>query len=375
MGKKLTRILILNWRDIKNPLAGGAEILTHEMVKQWVTWGHSVVQISAKFAKSKDREIIDGITVIRLGTWWSVHFFAFLYYFKNLRGKIDIIIDEVHGLPFFAAIYEPRKTVLFACEVAEKIFFHVFPYPVAIIAIILEKIYFKIYKNIPALAISPSTKEDLISRGFNKKDITVLPMGLTVPKGLRKFPKERNPTIIYLSRINKQKGIEDAIESFRIINDYLPNSSLWVVGSGADEYVARVKRGIKDYGLARHVKFFGLVSDTRKFELLSKSHILIFPSIHEGWGLVIAEAGIMGTPSAVYNASGVRDVVRNGERGIMVKKNRPDLLAIAIIHHFKNDKLYKELVSKIKSFEEEMGWKKTARAALQVISKYENRKN
>src|SRR3990167_1487366 len=180
MGKKLTRILILNWRDIKNPLAGGAEILTHEMAKQWVRRGHSVTQISAKFNGAKDEEIIDGIRVIRIGTWWSVHLLAFVYYLKNLRNKTDIIIDEVHGLPFFAALYEPRKTVLFACEVAEKIFFHVFPYQVAIIAIILEKIYFKIYKNIPALAISPSTKGDLISRGFNKKDITVLPMGLTV---------------------------------------------------------------------------------------------------------------------------------------------------------------------------------------------------
>ena len=369
------RILILNWRDIKNPLAGGAEILTHEMAKQWAKWGHSVIQISAKFPKAKDKEIIDGITIIRLGAWWSVHFFAFLYYFKNLRGKIDIIIDEVHGLPFFAAMYEPRKTVLFACEVAEKIFFHVFPYPVAIIAIILEKIYFKIYKNIPALAISPSTKGDLISRGFNKKNITVLPIGLTVPKGLRKSPKDRNPTIIYLSRINKQKGIEDAIDAFKTINEAIPNSRLWIVGSGIPEYVAKIKNRVKSYGLSHATKFFGFVDEKQKFELLSRSRLLLFPSIHEGWGIVIAEAGIMGTPSVVYNVAGVRDVIRNGERGIMAEKNRPDLLAKAIIHLLKNDKLYKDLLLKIKSFEKEVGWENTAKVAFSVIAKHGNRKN
>ena len=140
MGKVNLRILILNWRDIKNPLAGGAEILTHEMAKEWVKWGHSVTQISAKFPRAKDKEIIDGITIIRLGAWWSIHFLAFLYYFRNLRGKIDIIIDEVHGLPFFAALYESSKTILFVCEVADKLFFQVFPTPLAQIGRVLEKI-------------------------------------------------------------------------------------------------------------------------------------------------------------------------------------------------------------------------------------------
>lgn len=369
------RILILNWRDIKNPGAGGAEILTHEMAKQWVLSGNKVIQISAKFPKSKDKEIIDGITVIRLGKWWTVHLLAFLYYFTNLRGKIDVVIDEVHGLPFFAAVYEPRKTILFACEVADRLFFHVFPAPIAHIGITLERLYFKLYKNIPALAISPSTRQDLISRGFEKRNITVLPMGLTVPKGLRKFPKEKSPTIIYLSRVNKQKGIEDGINAFKLINEAIPSSRLWIVGSGVPDYVAKIKKRVKDSKLSHAVKFFGFVSERQKFELLSRSHLLIFPSIHEGWGLVIAEAAICGTPSAVYNVAGVRDVVKNGERGIVAEKNRPDFLAKAIIRYLKNDKLYKGLLLKIKSFEEKIGWENTAKAAFSVIAKHENSKN
>lgn len=375
MGKINSQILILNWRDIKNPSAGGAEILTHEMAKLWVAWGHSVIQISAKFHGARDKETIDGVTVIRMGRWWSVHVLAFFYYLKNLRGDIGVIIDEVHGIPFFAAVYESRKTILFVCEVADKLFFHVFPSPLAFLGVMLERIYFKLYKNIPALAISPSTKEDLIARGFKKKNITVLPMGLTIPKGIKKFPKEKNPTIIYLSRINKRKGIEDAIESFRIIHEPFPNTRLWIVGSGMPEYVKKIKNKIKNYRLSEFVTFFGFVDEKRKFELLSRAHFLIFPSIHEGWGLVIAEAAICGTPSAVYNVAGVKDVVRSGERGIVAEKNRPDLLAKSVIRYLRNDKLYKGLLSKIKSFESEIGWEDTARTAFSVIAKYENRKN
>lgn len=368
-------ILILNWRDIKNPGAGGAEILTHEMAKQWVKWGHSVIQISAKFHRAKDKEIIDGVTIIRLGEWWTVHFLAFLYYLKNLRGKMDVIIDEVHGVPFFAKLYEPNKTVLFACEVADKLFFHVFPAPVALLGIVLERIYFRLYRNISVLAISQSTKKDLISHGFKKDAITVLPMGFTTPKVFKKIPKEKIPTVIYLSRINKQKGIEDAIESFRIIHNEISKGRLWVVGTGVSDYVAKIKGKIKDYGFLKSVKFFGFVSEKKKFELLARAHVLIFPSIHEGWGLVVAEAAVCGTPSAVYNVSGVRDVIKNGERGIMAEKDRPEFLAQGIIRVFKNDKLYKRLVSRIKSFEEEGGWDRTTKTAFSVISKYENRKN
>ncbi|OGH16066.1 MAG: hypothetical protein A3C30_00580 [Candidatus Levybacteria bacterium RIFCSPHIGHO2_02_FULL_40_18] len=375
MGKITSRILILNWRDIKNPGAGGAEILTHEMAKFWVSWGHSVTQISAGFDKAKNQEVIDGIKIIRLGRWWSVHLLAFFYYFKNLHGKVDVIIDEVHGIPFFAALYEPRKTILFACEVADKLFFQVFSAPLAYIGILIERIYFNLYKKIPTLAISSSTMEDLISRGFKKKNITVLPMGLTVPHRLHKLSKEKVPTIIYLSRINKQKGIEDAIEAFKIINEAIPDSRLWVVGSGVPEYVAKIKNKVKGYKLSRAVKFFGFVSESQKFKLLSRAHLMIFPSIHEGWGIVIAEAGVCGTPSAVYNAPGVRDVVENGSRGIMVEKYHPDLLGKAMVRYLKNDKLYTSLLSKIKSFEKEIGWENTAKVAFSVIAKYENRKS
>ncbi len=361
------RILILNWRDIKNPAAGGAEILTHEMAKLWVAWGNGVTQISAKFEGASDSEVVDGVKLIRMGSWWSVHFLAFLYYLSNLRNKTDIIVDEVHGLPFFSKLYAPSKTILFACEVADQLFFKVFPYPVALIGRILEEIYFGVYKDSRVLAISSSTKDDLVSHGFSKTKITVLPMGLTVPKGIKKLSKEKDPTIIYLSRINKQKGIEDAVEAFAMIHKELPQGRLWVVGSGDADYVRGIQNKIRKLGLSKFVKFFGFVDEVKKLQLLSRAHIFIFPSIHEGWGLVIVEAGVVGTPTAVYNVAGARDVVKNGRQGIMVEKNRPDLLARSIIEVLENGKLYKDLLYRIKPFEKNIGWDKTARKAYEVF--------
>lgn len=369
------RILILNWRDIKNPRSGGAEILTHEIAKKWVEWGHSVTQVSSGFLNSKKEEKIDGLKIIRLGKWWSVHFLALFYYVKNLRGGVDVIIDEVHGIPFFSAVYAPKKTVLLACEVADKLFFEVFSPPIAYLGVKIERFYLKTYKKTPVLAISPSTRSDLIKRGFPKKNITVLPMGINIPSGVKKLSKEKKPTLIFLSRVNKRKGIEDVIEAFKITKEDISECQLWIVGTGEASYLEKIKKTIKKNRLTNSIKFFGFVSDKRKLELLSRAHILVFPSIHEGWGLVIAEAGMMGTPSVVYRSAGVIDVIKNGERGIMVEKNHPDFLASEIINLLKNDKLYKRLLEKVKSFEKEVGWDKTAKTALKLILQYENRKN
>lgn len=363
------RILILNWRDIASPASGGAELLTHEMAKKWVLWGNRVIQISSGFPGSRKKENIDNVEIIRLGRWWSVHFLAFFYYLKYLRTQIDVIVDEAHWFPFFARIYAPNKTILLVCEVANKLFFKLFPYPLAIIGRFFEKLYLLIYKKVPTLAISQSTKLDLTKEGFSKNNITVLPMGVSIPKNLKVFKKESQPTIIYLGRLNKQKGIDDAIEIFKFVKKELPKSKLWIVGHGDIRYVEKLKRKIDSVLPAGSVRFFGFVSEQKKFELLSRAHLLISPSVHEGWGIVPVEAGIVGTPTVAYNTSGIKDVLQGGKTGIILEDRRPLVLAREVIDLLVNKKHYKELVDKLIYFRQRIGWEETARVALKVLSK------
>jgi glycosyltransferase involved in cell wall biosynthesis len=363
------RILILNWRDIKNPSGGGAEILTHEMAKRWVKWGHQVTQISAGFKGGKKIGVVDGVKIIRLGNWYTVHFLALFYYWKYLRKQIDIIIDEVHWFPFFSGVYARKKTVLLACEVANRRFFTQYNYLLAYFLRCLEKIYLKIYKDLPTLTISPSTKEEFIKEGFKKEKITILPMGLTVPANLKIYPKEENPSLIYLGRINKLKGAEDAVEIFRIIKQKLPQAKFWFVGSGLPNYEKKIKQKAAEYGLGNSVKFFGFVSEKKKFELLSRAHILIVPSIHEGWGLIVPEAGLVKTPVVVYNVPGLRDVVENGVNGLVCKETTPTNLAENVIKLFKDQKLIKYLGEKAQKKSARMNWQKTAQLAVKVFKK------
>lgn len=61
------RILILNWRDIRHPQAGGAEQYMHQIAQRWVTQGVDVTWLTARPTGTAAREVIDGIDVIRAG--------------------------------------------------------------------------------------------------------------------------------------------------------------------------------------------------------------------------------------------------------------------------------------------------------------------
>lgn len=92
----------------------------------------------------------------------------------------------------------------------------------------------------------PINKGGLDTSRFSRKNISVLPMGLTIPRGVKKYNKEKGKTLIFLGRLNKQKGIEDALSAFRSLSKENIVDRLWVVGSGSEEYVKELKNSVKD---------------------------------------------------------------------------------------------------------------------------------
>ena len=58
-------ILIYNWRDIRNPAAGGAEVFTHEIARRWVERGHGVTMFTSAFAGCGREEVVDGVRIFK----------------------------------------------------------------------------------------------------------------------------------------------------------------------------------------------------------------------------------------------------------------------------------------------------------------------
>lgn len=366
------KILIFNWRDIKNPEGGGAEVLTHEMAKRWVKLGNTVTQFSAAFHGSSKVEMIDGVKIIRAGSanirniGLPVHLAAFFWYLKNGIGNFDIVIDEIHGIPFFTTWYVRTKKIALICEVADTIWDAIFPFPLNIFGKISEQMYLQFYKNISFLTISTSTKQELIKKGISDEKITILPMGLSMPKRKFNYTKEKDPTLIFVGRLTRAKGIEVAIHAIVILKKVYPKIKLWVVGQGDSDYYKKIINLARLLKIEDRIIFFGFVNQNKKFELMGKANLLIVPSMKEGWGLTVHEAGYIGTPSVAYNVEGLRDIIIQHKTGLLVSTT-PEALAKGIVRLLSDKKVYKYIQKNVEKASQNYSWDKTANEAFHKL--------
>jgi len=366
------KVLILNWRDIKNPSSGGAEILTHEIAKGLVNRGHDVWQISALFNGAKKKEKIDGVVIERGGhpdartLFHSVQYFAYKKYKEQFREKVDLVIDEIHGVPFFTSFYVKEKKLALICEVAGELWDIAVLPPFNFFGKFIEKIYPKFYQNLPILTISNSSKNELVKLGFKSSKIKILPMG-TDSQIVSKPKKEKTPTLIFLSRISKSKGVEDAIKSIAILKNEFSDIALWIVGRGDDTYLKELAHLVIKLNIQKNIKFLGFVTEKEKSDLLQKAHILITPSTKEGWGLTVHEAGAKMTPVVSYNVPGLRDVVKNKISGIITSENTPESLAKTLKRVLENKIVYQKLQRGALNERNKHDWKNTIDYLLTII--------
>lgn len=365
-------ILIFSWRGPGHPNAGGAEASTHEHAKGWVKAGHFVTLFTSSYEGAKDEEMIDGVLIKRRGSQvLGVHLEALKWYLFKDHPKFDLVIDQFHGIPFFTPFFVRTKKLAFIHEVTKELW-RLNPwskpwyYIPAIFGSLFEPLIFRfLYRNIPFMTVSESTKKDLISWGIPERAVRVVHNGITVP-GLKIPAKETKKTLIYLGSLSKDKGIEDALAVFSLLKN--EDLQFWVVGESDPRYLKFLKSVSHSLGLDKRIKFWGFVSEIKKFELLAKSHILINPSIREGWGLVVIEAASMGTPTIAYNVAGLRDSVVDGQTGILCHKEIANL-AKEIRKLLEDEKRLKTMSKQAIAWSKNFSWEKAGYQSLKLLEK------
>jgi len=359
-------ILIFNWRDPKNPQSGGAEIVTLEHAKAWVKKGHCVTWFTSQFPGASEEETIDGVHIIRRGTAFGVYFLTPFYYLKN-KNKFDIVIDEIHGLPFFTPLYVKKPKVAFIHEVAAEIWDYMYPFPVNIIGKFLESLCFRFYKSVPFWVVAPSTIKELEQFGINKTQCHIITSSIN-NNVLTTLPvKEKTITYIFISRLVKMKGIEEIIKAFGFIHKEDQKAQLWIVGSGETTYIQTLKDMVKQYNMQKHVTFWGRVADEEKIALLRRAHIILHASIKEGWGLVIIEAASQATPAVVYNVAGLCDSVKHNHTGIVLTENTPKEMATHALLLIHDKTRYAALQKNCLHWAGSLTWEKATEESLKLL--------
>lgn len=368
------KILIFSWRGPGHPDAGGAEISTHIFAKSWVKRGHNVTLFTSDYPGALKKEFIDGVEIIRRGRQtFGVHLEAFKWYLYEKHAEYDLVVDQFHGIPFFTPLYVRVKKLAFIHEVAKEVWqFNQYPIPfnffVASVGSRIEPYVFKLYKKIPFLTISKSTKNDLIAWKIPSENITIIYNGVDKPR-VKTDQKERKITITYLGALTRDKGIDKAIEVFHYLNNnYSKSLQFWVIGKGDSEYLKFLIKKADNLGLV-NIKFWGYVSEYLKFKLLGKSHIMVNPSVREGWGLVVIEAAEVGTPTVSFNVPGLRDSIIDNKTGILSKEYSIESLAENMIELLNDRERYNKMCQEAILWGSKFSWGKTIKEGLALLGK------
>lgn len=313
------KILWLNWRDIRNPEAGGAEVLTHEITSRLAEKGYNITLFTSHFKNSLENEVIDKVNIVRKGGKFTVYKEAEKYYKQN-KGNFDLIVDEINVKPFLTPKYvKDLPIIALIHQISPEQFTSELPFPIGILGrYYLEKKWLSYYHNVTTVTVSNSTRIALEKLGF--KRIEVIREGLSVAPLNSPLMKDDEIKVTYVGRLKKHKLPDHAILAFRKIHDFFPNSQMNVIGDGY--YLKKLKQLN-----VPNVTFYGHIDDKKKYEILSRSHVVLVPATREGWGLVVIESNAMGTPVVAYNVPGLVDSVQHNMNGFLVEKNTPDELA------------------------------------------------
>jgi len=356
------RILFLNWRDIGNPEAGGAEVFTHEVAKRWVAEGHDVSLLTSGFGGARPTETYDGVRVRRVGRLRSGSFHLGLQRELSRLNGFDVVIDGINTIPSLAVMWRRRlpPTIALVYQLARDVWDCELPRPFAAVGRWAEPRLLRPYREMTTVAISDSTRDDLTALGFS--DVFVVPPGRDEPPRSSGVERETRPTFLFAGRLASNKRPDHAVAAFRHIRSRLPDAQLWIAGRGPLEHELR-----RDPEPG--VELLGYVSRDELYRRMARVHCLLVPSVREGWGLVVIEANSMGTPAVAYDVPGLRDSVRDGLTGCLASPGDPEQLASKAVDLLADEQRYAEMSRQATVWARQFSWNETARRLLEVVAR------
>ncbi|QBX56864.1 glycosyltransferase family 1 protein [Nocardioides seonyuensis] len=310
-------IVFFNWRDTTNPEGGGSERYVEAMARGVVAHGGRATIFCAAHDQAPADEVIGGVEFVRRGNHVAIYLIGALRLLLGTFGKVDLVVDVQNGLPFFTRLVTRAPVVVLVHHVHREQWPIVYPGLVGRLGWWIERILAPwLYRRSQYIAVSRATRGELIALGIGQDRIAVIHNGTSPPPAVE-HTRSTQPTLCVLGRLVPHKQVEHAIDAVVALRETHPDAHLIVVGNGwwdADlsEYVA--KEGAADF-----VTFTGHVSERRKHEILAQSWLMLLPSLKEGWGIVVGEAGSQGVPTIAYStAGGTRESISHDKSGLLV---------------------------------------------------------
>ena len=337
------KVLFLNRRCTKHPQRGGAEVYTMELARALISIGAKVEWFASRPKGLPAEEYIEGIRFIRKGNELTTHIYGFLHALK--KPKDWLVVEEFNGLGYLTFFL--KNSILLIHQLYEE-FWTAELGPLGYPFRLLEKLLLRLYRKKSTITVSESTAEDLRSIGF--RDITIIHNGLDIEPSISE--KSQTLTLAYMGRLKKTKNPEDALKAYMIVKEKVKDAKIYVIGDGPLRPYLESK-----YGTVDGVVFTGYVENQEKYQLLRKSHVLLVPSIREGWAQVVIQANAVGTPAIGYRVQGLKDSIKDGTTGFLVRDYQE--MAQKTLLLWEDKELYKRLSTNAVEWARNFSWEKT----------------
>lgn len=174
------------------------------------------------------------------------------------------------------------------------------------------------------VATAESERENIVKLHITDHEIPIIPNGIDVSNIKLKDTWEKRKRILFLSRIDKKKGIELLLETATSIKRALEKYEIIIAGKGDKKYTESLKSLARENNI--NVNFVGEVYAERKWELFREADFFVLPTHSENFGYVIAESLACGTPVITTKGAPWKDL-EDWKCGRWIERTKDDLKA------------------------------------------------
>jgi glycosyltransferase involved in cell wall biosynthesis len=354
------RILVINWLDRENPMAGGAETHLHEIYGRLAARGHDVTLLVSGWDGCAATTKLDGMLVVRVGKRWTFPLHVVQAY-RRLRaeGAFDVVVEDINKLPLFTPLWVREPVDAVVPHLFGKTAYDEAGWAVATTVVLGEQLIPWVYRRVPFTGISESTREDLVARGIPRAQTRVIYCGIDsrfYTPAREAGARSPTPVIAYVGRLRQYKGVELLLQA--VARMRTPRVQLQIAGTGEDR--PRLEALARSLDLGERVRFLGFVSEEAKRSLLRSAWIVSLTSPKEGWGITNLEAAACGTPVVASDSPGLRESVVDGQTGFLVPHGDVDALAAAYDRIAGDPALMARLGKAGRTFAESFTWESAA---------------
>jgi glycosyltransferase involved in cell wall biosynthesis len=351
--------VVLSYRDIEHPEAGGAEVIMLEVFARLAAAGHRVTFFTGTFSGGAARTEIRGMDTRRVGNQYTFNFAGPRAVRAFAREEhVDIVVEDINKIPFFTPRLVPDVPTLavvphlFGTTVYEQA-----AWPIATYVVMYERLIPRVYRR---------CRFSVLSNTISPDRIHVIRAGIDLSLYPRRDPEAGwpPPVITYLGRLKRYKGIDLVIDALPEVRRHVPDVVYQIVGEGDD--TDRLAERARERGVADAVRFLGFQSDAEKVPTLAGSRALVYTSPKEGWGLSVIEAAAVGVPTLASDAPGLKESVRHEETGLLVPHGDVAAIEKGLVTLLTDEARWRRFSAAARTWAETFSWDEMAGQTLEL---------